>query len=52
MTMHVNISSHDDELGSFTASCGLSSSSQSIFYCDEDIMEAVTTPDFIYPPLH
>ena len=46
---HVNLSSHDDELGIFAASCGLPSSSHSIFYCDEDIMEALSTPDFIFP---
>ena len=47
--VHVNLSSHDDESGSFTVSCGLSSSSQPIFYCDDDIMEAFSTTDFIFP---
>ena len=36
---HVNLSSHDDELGSFTMSGGISSTSHPIFYHDDDIME-------------
>ena len=35
----VNLSSHDDESGSFAASGGLPSTSHPIFYCDEEIME-------------
>ena len=49
---HVNLSSHDDDSGSFVASGGLSSTSHPIFYYDDNIMEVVTTSDFIYPPLH
>ena len=49
---HVNLSSHDDELVSFVVSGGIPSTSHPIFYYDDDIMEVVTTPDFIYPPLH
>ena len=49
---HVNLSSHDDESGSFAASGGLSSTGHPIFYYDDEIMEVVTTHDFIYPPLH
>ena len=36
---HVNLSSHDDVSGIFAASGGLSSTSHSIFYYDDDIME-------------
>ena len=50
--MHVNLSSHDDESGSFAASGGLSSTSHPIFYHDDEIMEKIPTPDFIYSPLH
>ena len=49
---HVNLSSRDDESGSFTTSSGFSSTGDPIFYYDDDIMEVVTTPEFIYPPLH
>ena len=49
---HVNLIFHDDELGSFIASGGFSSTSHPIFYYDGDIMEEITTPDFICPPLH
>ena len=35
----VNLSSHDDESGSFATSGGLSSTSHPIFYYDDDIME-------------
>ena len=49
---HVTLSSHDDESGSFTASGGLSSTSHPIFYHNDDIMEEITTPDFVYSPLH
>ena len=50
--VHVNLSSHDDESSSFAALCGFSSTCHPIFYYDDDIMEEITTPDFIYPPLH
>ena len=46
--VHVNLSSHDDESSNFAASRGIPSSSHSIFYCDDDIMEAMSTPDFIF----
>ena len=49
---HVKLSSHDDESGSFTAPRGLSSTNHPIFYYDDNNMEAITTRDFIYPPLH
>ena len=49
---HVNLSSHDDDSGHFTTSGGLSSTSHPIFYHDDDIMEEIPTPDFIYSPLH
>jgi len=49
---HVNLSSHDDEWGSFVASGGLSSTSHPIFYHDDNIMEGITSLDFIYSPLH
>ena len=49
---HVNLSSHDDELDSFTTSGGLSSTSHPIFYHDDDIMKKIPTPDFLYSPLH
>ena len=49
---HVNLSSHDDELGSFAVSGGLYFTIHPIFYHDDDIMEVITTPDFIYRPLH
>ena len=45
---HVNLSSHDDESGSFIASCALPSSHHSILYCDDDIMEALSTPNLIF----
>ena len=50
--VHVNLSTHDDESGSFTMSGGLSSTSNPIFYYDDNIMEVFTTPNFIYSPLH
>ena len=46
--VYLNLSSHDDESSIFAVSCGLPSSSHSIFYCDDDIMEAMSTPDFIF----
>ena len=49
---HVNLSSHDDESGSFAASGGLSSTIHPIFYHDDDIMDEIPTPDFIHSPLH
>ncbi|MGG6498422.1 UNVERIFIED_CONTAM: hypothetical protein NY603_36400, partial [Bacteroidetes bacterium 56_B9] len=49
---HVNLSSHDDDSGSFATSGGLSSTSYPIFYHDDDIMEKIPTPDFLYSPLH
>ena len=49
---HVTLSSHDDESGSFATLGGLSSTSHPIFYHDDEIMEEITTPDFIYSPLH
>ena len=49
---HVNLSSHDDESGSFSASGGLSSTSHPIFYHDDDIMKGISTPDLVYSPLH
>ena len=49
---HVNLSSHDDESGTFAAPGGISSTSHPIFYYIDDIMEVVTTPDFIHSPLH
>ena len=49
---HVNLSSHDDESGSFTASSGISSTSHPISYHDDDIMEEIISPDFLYSPLH
>ena len=48
----MNLSSHDDESGSFAASGGVSSTSHPMFYYNDDIMEVFTTPNFIYPPLH
>ena len=48
---HVNLSSHDDESGSYAALGGISSTSHPIIYYDDDIMEVVTTPDFTYSPL-
>ena len=48
----MNLSSHDDELGRFAVSSGISSTSHPIFYYDDNTMELVTPPDFIYPPLH
>ena len=50
--VHVTLSSRDDESGSFAVSGSLSSTSHPIFYHDDDIMEEITTPDFIYSPLH
>lgn len=47
--VHVSLSSHDDESGSLAASCGLPSSYPSTSYCDDDIMEATSTPEFIFP---
>ena len=49
---HVKLSSHDDESGSFATSSDFSSTIRPIFYYDDDIMEAITTHDFIYHPLH
>ena len=48
----MSLSSHDNELGSYTASGGLSSSSHPIFHSDEDIMEAMTVPDFPWEDMH
>ena len=49
---HVNLSSHDDESDSLATSGGLSSTSHPIFYPDDDIMEGIISPDFLYSPLH
>ena len=49
---HVNLSSQDDESGSFATSDGISFTSHPILYYDDEIVEAITTPEFIYPRLH
>ena len=45
---HVSLSSHDDESGSLVALCCLPSSCPSTSCCDDDIMEATSTPEFIF----
>ena len=49
---HVSLSSHDDDSGISTATGGLPSSSHPIFHSDEDIMEALTDPDFPWDDMH
>ena len=49
---HVNLSSHDDESDSLVASSGISSTSHHIFYPDDNIMDGIISPDFLYSSLH
>jgi len=49
---HVSLSPHDDELGSSTTLGDPPSSSLPIFHLDEDIMEAMTDPDFSWDDMH
>ena len=48
----MNLSSHDDESGSFATSCGHPSTTHPIFHSDEDIMEAMTAPNFPWDDMH
>lgn len=49
---YVNLVSHEDALGSSSSSCGLYCSSLPIFHSDEEIMEAMTTPNFPWDDMH
>lgn len=50
--VYVNLVSHEDASGSSSPSSGLSSLSLHIFDFDEDIMEAMTTPDYPWYYMH
>ena len=49
---HVILSPHDDDSGSSTTSGDPTSSSLPVFHSDEDIMEAMTNPDFPWDDMH
>jgi len=49
---YVNLVSHEDTSGSPSSTRGLYSSSIPIFNSDEDIMEAMTTPDYPWDDMH
>ena len=49
---YVNHISHDDVSGSPTVSCGLPSTNPPIFHSNEDIMEAMTTPEFPWEDMY
>lgn len=49
---YVNLVSHEETSGFSFPSCGLSSSSLPIFHSDEDIMEAMTTPNYPWDDMH
>jgi len=49
---NVNLLSHEYASGSSSSSCGPSSSHLPIFHYDEDIMEAMATPDYPWDDIY